>query len=394
MKPGQHLTTEAFYASLPVIDAFTRLTEPAAYTPLPEGWVLGLSDVVQSTAAIESGRYKAVNTAGAALIAAVANKIGAPGGFPYAFGGDGASFAVAPPHGAAAREALALTAAWTRDDLGLPMRAALVPVEAIRAAGHDVRVARFAPSPHVAYAMFSGGGTAFADAQMKQGAFAVSPAPKGDRPDLTGLSCRFDEIRARRGTILSLIVVPASPAADPSAFRDLALAILEMIGDDERASSPLPEDGPPMRASLAGFGLEARAARGKRSLVASRLTVGLQFLLGVAVIKSRRKVGPFDPVVYLREVAENSDFRKFDDGLRMTIDCTPALADRIEACLVQARAQGIARYGLARQGSALMTCFVPSHTSSDHVHFIDGAMGGYAAAARALKQDATATSAP
>ena len=28
-----------------------------------------------------------------------------------------------------------------------------------------------------------------------------------------------------------------------------------------------------------------------------------------------------------------------------------------------------------------MTCFVPSPTRSDHVHFVDGAAGGYAAAA-------------
>ena len=32
-----------------------------------------------------------------------------------------------------------------------------------------------------------------------------------------------------------------------------------------------------------------------------------------------------------------------------------------------------------------MTCFVPSPTRPDHVHFVDGAMGGYAAAARAVK---------
>ena len=32
-----------------------------------------------------------------------------------------------------------------------------------------------------------------------------------------------------------------------------------------------------------------------------------------------------------------------------------------------------------------MTCFVPSATRPDHVHFVDGAMGGYAAAARAVK---------
>ena len=33
----------------------------------------------------------------------------------------------------------------------------------------------------------------------------------------------------------------------------------------------------------------------------------------------------------------------------------------------------------------MMTCFTPSPTRSDHVHFIDGAQGGYAAAAAALK---------
>ena len=33
----------------------------------------------------------------------------------------------------------------------------------------------------------------------------------------------------------------------------------------------------------------------------------------------------------------------------------------------------------------MMTCFTPSAMRSDHVHFIDGARGGYASAATALK---------
>ena len=46
---------------------------------------------------------------------------------------------------------------------------------------------------------------------------------------------------------------------------------------------------------------------------------------------------------------------------------------------------GVARYGLHRQDAAMMTCFTPSAIRSDHVHFIDGARGGYASAATALK---------
>jgi len=43
------------------------------------------------------------------------------------------------------------------------------------------------------------------------------------------------------------------------------------------------------------------------------------------------------------------------------------------------------RYGLHSQDAAMMTCFAPSVMRSDHVHFIDGARGGYASAATALK---------
>lgn len=40
---------------------------------------------------------------------------------------------------------------------------------------------------------------------------------------------------------------------------------------------------------------------------------------------------------------------------------------------------------LAGVGLTWYTCFTPSVTRSDHVHFIDGAGGGYASAALALK---------
>jgi len=98
------------------------------------------------------------------------------------------------------------------------------------------------------------------------------------------------------------------------------------------------------------------------------------------------RLGGFDPAIYRRQVVENSDFRKFDDNLRMTLDCTPALADRIEKRLAEARAAHIARFGLHRQPAAIMTCIVPSIAESDHVHFVDGAAGGYAMAAKMLKQ--------
>src|SRR4051794_26269060 len=229
------------YAALPVVERFGRLTDPSLYAALPDDWVLGVADIVRSTAAIAEGRYKAVNVAGAAVIAAIANRLGTQD-FPFVFGGDGAGFALPGAHEALAREALAATAAWIRDDLDLETRVALVPVAAVRAAGHDVRVARYAPTAGVAYAMFTGGGLCHAEAAMKAGAYAVAPGPPGVRPDLTGLSCRFAEIPATRGVILSVIAVPGLRGS-PAAFAALARSLLD-LAEGAEAGRPVPDGGP------------------------------------------------------------------------------------------------------------------------------------------------------
>src|ERR1700732_1253288 len=244
--------SDKFYATTPVLRGFTRLMDPALYSPLPQDWSIGVADIVESTRAIAQARYKAVNMAGAAVIAAVINALEGRE-FPFVFGGDGASFAVAPDDSERAREALAATAIWVKEDLDLIMRVALVPVAAVRAQGLDVRVARFGPSPNLSYAMFSGGGLGWAEAAMKRGEFAVPMAPPGTQPDLSGLSCRFEEIPAVRGLILSVLVLPAQ-GADPAGFRKLIEDVIVLVERSPDAGRPVPPGGAPLRWPPGGGG--------------------------------------------------------------------------------------------------------------------------------------------
>jgi len=379
MKPDG---TDTFYGSIPVFRGFGSLMDPALYTPLPDDWTIGVADIVESTRAIANQRYKAVNMAGASVIAAVTNALDGRE-FPFVFGGDGASFAVSPADLSRAREALAATATWVREDLDLVMRVALVPVGDIRARGLDVRVARFGPSSNLSYAMFSGGGLGWADAAMKRGEFAVPAAAAGTQPDLSGLSCRFEEIPSARGIILSVLVVPAK-GADPSAFRKVIEGVIDLVERSPDAGRPVPSGGPPLRWPPAGVEYEARAARGG-TLFKRRAVVLAVTLWAFVVMRLGIRVGNFVPKNYVRQVVENSDFRKYDDGLRMILDCTEELERALTQLLANAASDKVVRYGLHRQDAAMMTCFVPSVMRSDHVHFIDGARGGYASAATALK---------
>src|SRR5258707_11350515 len=89
--------SDTFYGRIPVFRGFSSLMDPALYSALPDDWSIGVADIVESTKAIAEARYKAVNMAGASVIAAVANAVGGPG-FPFRFCRRGASFSGSPLH--------------------------------------------------------------------------------------------------------------------------------------------------------------------------------------------------------------------------------------------------------------------------------------------------------
>jgi hypothetical protein len=372
-----------FYGDLKPFDDFAFVVDEGQYRPLPAGWHVGIADVVSSTQAVQAGRYKAVNMAGAAAISAITNALGHKP-FPVVFGGDGARFAVSGEDAELVRDTLAKTMRWAQELLGLDLRAALVPVETIRETGHDVRVARFAASPAVAYANFSGSGMTWAEAQAKAGRFAIPMAAPGEAPDLSGLACQWGPLTARRGLILSLIVRPGEQA-DARAF---AALVRELVATFRRhnAGSPVPESGPDVSWSRGAWALQSGTTAWKTRSALMRRLRALTFLsIGWVLFKTNLKFGGFDPGHYRRQLALNTDFRKYDDALMMTVDCSQACAEEIERALARAKAAGTALYGLHRQASALITCVVPSILSDDHLHFLDGGEGGYTRAAAGLK---------
>jgi hypothetical protein len=215
----------------------------------------------------------------------------------------------------------------------------------------------------------------------------VQAAAPGERPDLTGLSCRWNDIPATRGVIVSLLVVPVTHG-DP-AFRSVVESLLADLDTSAEVAPTVPGNVLSAGWPPAGAELEARASRRRgESLFMRRIRVLAQTLLSYTVFRTGIRVGEFDPAVYRRQVVENSDFRKYDDNLRMTLDCTPALADRIEQRLAKAARDNIVRFGIHRQPAAIMTCIVPSIAESNHVHFVDGAAGGYALAAQRMRTGA------
>jgi len=371
------------YLDIPTFDDFAKVLDGTVYHALPDDWWVGTSDIVGSTKAVEAGRFKDVNMVGASVICAVSNALG-HSDYPFLFGGDGASFACPPDKIDAVRNAMATTATWAAETLDLELRVGLVQIADIRSANRDVRVARYAVSDPVSYAMFAGGGMQWAEDQMKHGQNLIAPAPSGHRPDLTGLSCRWSPIRAD-GTdvILSIIVAPCDNRAR---FDSTVNDLLAILDDSPRKSSPIPASGPGVAFPPPGLHLEAEATKhNEGGYVKAWLKAFYIALIAVILMKTGWKLGAFDPRRYRDYTGYNTDFRKFGDGLWMTVNCSKARAEEVEAHLRAAELQGDIYYGTHRQRTAIMTCIVPSITSDAHFHFLDGGEGGYTAAATAFK---------
>ncbi|HUH50376.1 MAG TPA: DUF3095 family protein, partial [Mycoplana sp.] len=71
-----HGASDDFFRTLEGFSDFEGVAEADNYHPLPDGWALVLADIIDSTGAIEAGRYKSVNMAGASVISGVLNAIG------------------------------------------------------------------------------------------------------------------------------------------------------------------------------------------------------------------------------------------------------------------------------------------------------------------------------
>ena len=373
-----------FYDHLPRINVFDELTDLGCYTSLPDGWLIGAADIVGSTSLVADGQYKTVNMVGAAIISALMN--GLKGiSFPFVFGGDGAGFAVPPEDGEIAQDALAKVATWARAEFDIGMRVALVPVKDARAAGYDVQVARFQASEGADYAMFEGGGLLWAEGQMKNGNYLIDPAPAGSVPDLTGLSCRWSHMPSKNGCILSVVVSP-DPKASKNDIAKVYRRLIALAENLDRGGHPAAVAGPGSSWPPKGAALEAHAMRAGGSFAGAKAKALFESFIAWVLIRTGITLGGFDARRYARVVGENADFRKLDDGLKMTLDCDQRTQSEIEKVLTQAQNVGLLRYGITAQDDAMMTCIVPSILTDDHVHFIDGAAGGYTQAATQIKR--------
>jgi len=387
------MDTETFYADLPLLDNFLDVTESRSFKSVPSDWYVVITDIVGSTQAIESGRYKAVNLIGSCSIVAVLNIAGKLK-IPFIFGGDGAAILIPPSLFVKTKRALLATRYRAKTEFGMDLRVGAVPVSDLIRANYKVKVAKLKVSENYYQAAFAGEGLTYATDLVKHpemgNLYNYDEDPElSIKVDFSGLECRWQDIPSKHSETVSLIVKAMSEDSETNnkIYREVIKKIQSIYGRED-ILHPIAKKYLRLAFGYKFLKAETRL-RAKGNDFWQKLfyfqKIRVENILGWFLMTFKIQLQDVDWGTYKETVIAATDYKKFDDMLRMVISGNRVQREKLSRYLEKNYRNGRLVYGLHTSDRVLMTCLV-FERNGRQVHFVDGADGGYAVAAKEMKQ--------
>ena len=382
------MDSKKFYKDMPAFESFVDVTNSRNYQQTPDDWMVVLTDVIGSTKAIEAGNYRDVNVLGASSLIAVLNALDNTE-VPYVFGGDGATILIPNIHVQTVKDALKASKKLAREEFKLDLRIGIVPISVIKKLGSEVLVAKYKVGPTMHMATFFGGGLTLAEKLFKADeTYQVEYLDDKAQGNFMGLQCRWDAFDSNHGQMLSIIIsAQSSNPSDRERTYRRAIEMIDGVMGDLHCPITTTALQEQIRSKMIRAGSPEVQVIGHGKTLVQKLKYRMSVIFQMLAFKYMQAKGlkgeEFDPERYTKEVPQATDSRKFDDVLRLILDCTPDQKAQIEQWLSSEHESRNIVYGVHASNQALMTCLI--FNWKNHVHLVDGCSGGYAMAAKGLK---------
>ena len=375
---------DLFYSRLPVneISLSELLAEEHLFYKIPSNWHVVITDVKNSTKAIEQGVHETVNLLATGSIVAVLNIAHKANiSIPFFFGGDGASFILPTSILEPVLQALSLYRENTTDNFNLELRVGTVPVADIYQAGHLLQVSKLRSTQLFVIPIVLGDGLAYAEKIIKGEDYKLLQVNKGPKElDLTGMQCRWDKIKPPQNfdEVVSLLVVVRNNDQQVVVFKKVIDLLDTIYGEPERRK-PISIPMLKLKATIEKIGLEMRTRFGGRMKPVYLFSNWIKMLLGDFYFRTSKGKE------YLQQLVALSDTLVIDGKVNTVISGTAMQREKLQAALNQMEQNGEINYGLYVSRESVMSCYV-RNLNEEHIHFVDGAEGGYTKAAGMLKR--------
>jgi len=379
------------YTNLKPVSSLVEIFKDNNSIPVPEDWYVVIADIEKSTKAIEEGRYKDVNTAGALATIAISNEFGTLE-FPFIFGGDGATFLIPKDYLEKVKDILIGTSVKVREFFDLDMRIGIVPVRSLVEAGHTILMGKIQISPYYVQSAIIGNGIHVAENWIKRKEEFV--VKNNDNfvyePNFKGYTCRWLDIPSpKEETIALIIYLRTSTLKQEQEMITQVFSLIESIYGHKWEHHPLYEKGLSPAISPRILWREAAARSGKTTGINFFLKLMRTYLELFVTITAMKLKLPLKVYFYnLKEIKKfniiSSDYMKYDGMLKMVLAGTKKSREKLITELDKLEQEGKLYYGIHVSNRAILTCLLQTN-SYQEVHFVDVADGGYTLAARMLK---------
>lgn len=385
-------SSDDFYTQIKGFKNFSDFTRLEKYTDLPQEWIVVVADIQNSTDAIQKGLYKEVNSISTATVAVVLNAT-KPLNIPYIFGGDGATFCIPPSKKESTHSALITVKKLANESFDLDMRIGMVPMRLIREQGYEVSIGKYQPSEHFQQAMFQGNGLDYAVSLIKNPvlgyAYQLDEKIIELKGDFRGFECRWSEIPSSHEETVTLIVqtIEEDKECRKLTYDRVFQKIVEIYGDEQQ-HHPLRQENLNLTLSLTKLSSEARIRTAFQGVYTQfKYLFKLLFLafVGKYLMTKNIQTESVNWGEYKQRLIANTDYRKFDEVLRMVMSGTKLQRKKLIEFLDKLHNEKKIIFGLQPSPSAIITCMVFNY-DTEHIHFLDGSNGGYSIAAKNMKK--------
>lgn len=372
-----------FYKNLTVISDFSKIMENKNYSKVPNDWLILVSDIKDSTTAIEKGNYKQVNFISALTIIGILN-IDRKLDFPYIFGGDGASLIVPPILLEKSKKVLSEASIKAKEVFNLDLRAGIISVKEIEKRGSFIEVAKFQTTKDHTQALVRGNGLELAEKLLKDEyeTFKIKENLINDYvPNFDGLECRWEDIKTPKEETISILIKSLDENNSNEIYQNCLKEIEQIVGSYEERNPLKQTNQLKLSFNLRVLNTEASTlSTGKISKFLLTLKLIFENFLGLILMKF--SIGLWGD--YKNRIMKTTDTEKFDDMLRMVISTNKIQTKELERYLEKQFQNKNLVYGIHKSNSALMTCLI-FERHGKHIHFVDSSNGGYALASKELK---------
>ncbi len=376
------LPNDLFYSRLPVnqIALSDLLTEEHLFYKVPENWFVIVTDVKNSTLAVQNGLHETVNLVATGCIVATLNIAYKHNlNVPFFFGGDGATCIIPPSILQPVMQSLLIHQENTLKNFELDLRVGFVPVEDIYKKGFGLTISKFRSTSIFSIPVVLGDGLNYAEKVIKGEHHRLSVI-KSDEENLNleGMQCRWDRIAPPENydEVISLLVIATNESEQGPAFRKVINFLDEIYGTPDKRQ-PISVNKLKLKATVTKLNLEMKVKFGHIRflyLLYNRFVC----LFGWYYFQTREGKS------YLASMVDLADTLVIDGRINTVISGTAVQRAALVKALDGLEKAGEIRYGFFVSKESVMSCYVPGADNA-HIHFVDGAEGGYTKAAGVLK---------